>query len=117
HDTILVQEAHAARLYFTTLFGSGFSRRDNEEFINWPLNYAYTITLSAINRHISASGYTPLLGIFHHGPENDSNLGSDLIEPLRAIVDRWIIEQEFRSFDTEARHRIVDLLNQTVLID
>jgi CRISPR-associated endonuclease Cas1 subtype II len=109
-------EAQAARAYFTSLFGVGFNRRDPSTLVNSCLDYGYTILLSAVNRAIASTGYSTLLGIFHHGPENDFNLGSDLMEPLRPFIDRWVIEADFVAFDPLTKHRIVDFLNCQVEI-
>jgi CRISPR-associated endonuclease Cas1 subtype II len=110
-------EARAARLYFAALFGQGFNRRSPDSLVNSCLNYGYTIVLSNVNRAIAAAGYSTLLGIFHHGPENSFNLGSDLMEPLRPLVDHWILACRFETFDTNTKHQIVDLLNQQVEIN
>lgn len=43
--------------------------------------------MSAINREIAASGYLTQIGIWHDNEFNQFNLGSDLIEALRTVVD------------------------------
>lgn len=116
-EAIALIEARAARRYFAAIFGSGFMRRDREELANQCLNYAYSVILSSVNRAIVASGYSTLLGIFHHGPENSFNFGSDLIEPLRPVVDEWVLANDFGDFNTETKHRLVNILNQRVQID
>lgn len=110
------REAHAAKVYFNALFGSQFSRR-NDCTINAALNYGYAILLSAINREVVANGYITQLGIFHDNIFNQFNISSDLIEPLRPLVDKevhsWGIIDELRP---ENKMLLVDLLNKKVEI-
>ncbi|NCB01799.1 MAG: type II CRISPR-associated endonuclease Cas1 [Spirochaetia bacterium] len=111
------REAHAAKVYFNTLFGSQFSRR-NDSTINASLNYGYTILLSAINREVVANGYITQIGIFHDNMFNQFNISSDLIEPLRPLVDKevhsWGIIDELLPNNKMA---LVDLLNRKVEIN
>lgn len=110
------REAHAAKVYFNTLFGSEFSRQD-DSLINAALNYGYTILLSAINREVAVNGFLTQLGIFHDNVFNQFNLSSDLIEPLRPLIDKevhaWGIITEFSSF---SKMKLVDILNCKVKI-
>ncbi len=110
------REGHAAKVYFNTIFGEGFSRRDDNP-INAALNYGYAILLSAINRSISALGYSTMLGIFHSNGANPFNLGSDLMEPFRTDVDRLVLSMNFVTFDTEQKRELINVLNKTVTID
>lgn len=80
------REGHAARVYFNSLFGSSFSRSD-DDFVNAALNYGYGILLSLVNREIVANGYLTQLGLFHKNIFNQFNLASDLMEPFRPIFD------------------------------
>lgn len=80
------REGHAARVYFNSLFGSSFSR-SNDDFINSALNYGYGILLSLVNREIVANGYLTQLGLFHKNIFNQFNLASDLMEPFRPVFD------------------------------
>jgi len=108
------REAHAAKVYFNALFGHDFSRH-KESRINIALNYGYTILLSAINREITVNGYLTQLGIFHNNVYNHFNLSSDLIEPLRSLVDAevhsWTTYEEFTS---KHKMSLVDVLNRKV---
>lgn len=84
------REGHAAKVYFNALFGTKFNRdQDNE--INKYLNYGYSILLSSINREIKMYGYLTELGIHHIGESNPFNFSCDLIEPLRPLVDAYVI--------------------------
>lgn len=109
------REGHAAKVYFNTLFGEGFSRK-NDCIENHLLNYGYSIILSAVNREISALGYSTELGIFHDNMYNHFNLGSDLMEPLRPLVDRMVLDMDNRGLDTSAKRHLANVLNQMVSI-
>lgn len=108
------REAHAAKVYFNAIFGNKFSRHKDSP-INAALNYGYTILLSAINREIVINGYLTQLGIFHDNAFNQFNLPSDLIEPLRSLIDKEVVSwgpiEEFTSFQ---KMRLVDVLNSKV---
>lgn len=80
------REGHAAKVYFNALFGKSFSRNDDVP-VNAALNYGYSLILSCVNREIVCSGYLTQLGIFHDNMFNHFNLGCDLMEPFRPIVD------------------------------
>lgn len=115
HD-ITNREGHAAKVYFNALFGMDFTRSE-ENIINAALNYGYSIILSAFNREIAAQGYLTQLGIFHDNMFNYFNLSCDLMEPFRVLVDRRVKGMKFTDFTSEEKHIILDLLNDTVLID
>lgn len=104
------REGHAAKVYFNALFGKGFSREDVSD-INAALDYGYSIILSAFNREISANGYLTQLGIKHINEYNCFNLSSDLMEPFRIVVDKFVYENAENTFDSEYRHKMIDLLN------
>lgn len=111
------REAVVARLYFTRLFGKGFSRRDDSNPINAHLNYGYQIILAATAREIQAAGYLTEFGIHHQSYENALNLASDMMEPLRPIIDRvtWrFIKRAELDFSPERRLELVDVLNFNV---
>lgn len=86
------REGHSAKVYFNAIFGKGFSR-DDENVINKYLNYGYSILLSTINREIKSMGYLTELGIHHIGESNSFNLSCDFIEPLRPLIDKYIIKE------------------------
>ena len=110
------REAHAAKVYFNALFGSEFSRHRDSP-INAALNYGYTILLSAINREIVINGYLTQLGIFHDNAFNQFNLSSDLIEPLRSLIDKEVVSWGFfEEFTSIQKMRLVDVLNCKVQI-
>jgi CRISPR-associated endonuclease Cas1 subtype II len=109
------REGHAARVYFAALFGENFSR-SQENSINAALNYGYSILLSMFNREITANGYTTQLGIFHNNADNPFNLGSDLMEPFRIVVDRMVRQKMPDEFQTEEKHWMMELVNAEITI-
>lgn len=109
------REGHAAKVYFNTLFGMSFSRKADNS-INAYLNYGYAIILSAINREIAALGYSTQIGIHHDNMFNNFNLGSDLMEPLRPMIDSIVIGFPLE-VNIESKHILANILNDTVYID
>ena len=85
------REGIAAKIYFKTLFGEDFSRSEYCEE-NIYLDYGYSIILSTINRIIKMYGYYTELGIHHIGESNSFNLSCDFIEPLRPLVDKYVLD-------------------------
>lgn len=113
------REGHAAKVYFNSLFGIDFTR-SSDNHINACLNYGYGIILSCLNKEIVANGYITQLGIFHSSMYNSFNLGSDLMEPFRPIVDREVVrklKEGFISFEKEDKIDMLNLLNINLIID
>lgn len=110
------REGHAAKVYFNALWGKEFSRRE-PSVVNGALNYGYAIILSACNREAAASGYMTQLGLFHDNIFNPYNLGSDLMEPFRPLVDREVLSMTMEDhLTTENKKDLINILNHTVLI-
>lgn len=107
------REGHAAKVYFNNIYGKNFAR-NNDDVINTYLNYGYTVILSLINRTITSYGYLTQLGIHHKGETNPYNLSSDLIEPLRYIVDEEVFEIDDDSISF--KDRMINLINKEFLI-
>ena len=110
------REGHAAKVYFNALFGMDFTRTADNS-INAALNYGYSLILSAFNREIVANGYITQLGIFHDNMFNQFNLGSDLMEPFRILVDRKVSNLMPDKFEHEEKMILVNILNEEVIID
>ncbi|WP_295234870.1 type II CRISPR-associated endonuclease Cas1 [Veillonella sp.] len=110
------REGHAAKVYFNSLFGKLFTR-DDDNNINAALDYGYSILLSAINREIIAMGYLTQLGLNHCNQFNPFNLSCDIIEPLRGIVDRYVVGINHTNFTRKERLELIDLLNSEVKIE
>lgn len=109
------REGHAAKVYFNALFGMDFTRTA-ENSINAALNYGYGILLSAFNREIVSNGYITQIGLFHDNMFNPFNLGSDVMEPFRVIVDCAVKEMNPRKFEHEEKMKLLKILQQEVLI-
>ena len=110
-------EGQSAKIYFEKLFRKGFNR-NLENVYNACLDYGYSILRGAIARTISQYGYIPCLGIHHKSELNNYNLADDFIEPFRALVDLWTIQnvKETEEFNANIRRNLVDLLNYEVII-
>lgn len=110
------REGHAAKVYFNALFGKDFSRTlDNP--LNAALNYGYSLLLSAVNREISANGYITQLGIFHDNMFNCFNLGSDLMEPFRVLIDRTVFKLQPEKLEHDEKVVIIGVLTKEVVIN
>ena len=110
------REGHAAKVYFNALFGMSFARSADSP-VNAALNYGYSILLSAFNREISANGYLTQLGIFHNNMFNHFNLGSDLMEPFRILIDRAVYAMLPEAFGKTEKYTLWRVLEQNVLVD
>lgn len=110
------REGHAAKVYFNALFGPEFSRALSVPE-NAALDYGYGLILSAINREISAAGYLTQLGIFHDNVYNPYNLGCDLMEPLRPMIDNAVMKMHPELFEKDEKHALIRLLHTNVTYD
>lgn len=89
------REGLAAKTYFASLYGSSFDRRRECFPQNSYLDYGYAILLSAVNREIASLGYLTQIGIHHIGETNPFNLGCDLMEPFRPLLDGFLVSKNF----------------------
>ena len=110
------REATAARLYFAEMFGSDFTR-SNDDNINYALNYGYKIIASYISKCIASRGLLTQLGIHHVGESNPFNLTYDFIEPFRAIIDIWVKDHVTDTFNVSMRRSMVEILNYKVYVN
>lgn len=110
------REGHAAKVYFNALFGNEFTRQVATD-VNYALDYGYSILLSAFNREVAVCGYSANIGINHNNEFNHFNLSCDLMEPFRPLVDRKVLSIGFDKFDTEAKHKLQQLLNDEISYD
>lgn len=104
------REAHAAKVYFNSLFTKNFIRNNNDD-INAALNYGYAILLSTINKEIICNGYLTELGIHHKNEFNPFNLSCDLMEPFRIIIDNFVYYNKNKEFNTEYKMNLVNIFN------
>lgn len=119
HNDSSNREGHAAKVYFNSLFGSSFSR-GKDSIINAALDYGYAVLLSLVSREIVSSGYNTQLGIFHDSQTNPFNLSSDLMEPLRPLLDEHVLRQNFLEMEElnhESKIKIIEILKTKVYID
>ena len=107
------REAVVARKYFPLLFGKDFSRRQENQY-NAALDYGYAVLLAETNQSITENGYLMELGIHHQNRENRFNLGSDLMEPFRPVIDYWVTGQKFTEFNRQVRVGLVDALHMVI---
>lgn len=110
------REGHAAKVYFNLLFGNDFIR-NKEDNTNAALNYGYAILLSMLNREIVSKGYITPIGLNHKNEFNQFNLSCDLMEVFRPLVDEIVYKNREFAFDSEYKHKLIDLCNRIVLID
>lgn len=110
------REGHAAKVYFNAVFGKDFSRTQEIPF-NAALNYGYGIILSMVNREIVSNGYITQLGLFHDNMFNAFNLGSDLMEPFRILIDRAVYAMQPDQFEHEEKRQLLSVLQEEVMID
>lgn len=85
-------EAIAANYYFKNLFGKEFSRGDDADGRNSALNYGYAVLRGHIARLLASYGFLPMHGIHHCSEQNSFNLADDFIEPFRAVVDLYVVQ-------------------------
>jgi CRISPR-associated endonuclease Cas1 len=60
--------------------------------VNAILNYAYAILESQVRIQVVAAGFDPTIGFLHSGRGGRSDFVLDLMEPMRPIADRMILE-------------------------
>jgi CRISPR-associated protein Cas1 len=83
--------------------------------VNAMLNYAYAVLESHVRTEIIAQGYDPTIGYLHTHQKDRAALVFDLMEPLRPVVDRAVLEfaqvQMFQRTDFTIRNDGVCRLN------
>lgn len=109
------REGQGAKVYFNALFGRGFVR-GAAEAPNGALNYGYTVLLAQCNREIAVAGYLTQLGIFHDNVYNVFNLGSDIMEPFRPLIDRHVAQMPAGDLSPEVKRSIINVMNQPVTV-
>lgn len=112
------REGHAAKVYWHTLYGKEFSRRDDND-INHMLNYGYSILYSYFSRSIIKKGLDPRISIFHKSFDNYFALSSDLMEEFRPLID-WYVYKVNQSREkiliVDVKTNILKLFNQKCMI-
>jgi CRISPR-associated protein Cas1 len=90
-------EAQASGRYWPRLFNDPHYRRGTRHKAhadprNLLLNYGYAVLRAIVGRAICAAGLHPSLGLHHHNRYDAYCLADDLMEPLRPLVDRAVVE-------------------------
>ena len=115
------REGHAAKLYWHTLFGVNFNRRDDGNLVNRYLNYGYAVLRSYFARSIVKKGLDPRISLFHKSFHNHFALASDLMEPFRIIIDyevlRIVFIEKFKDPWFESKQKLVDCFNKKILLN
>lgn len=110
-------EGQSAALYFSALFGKGFSRSDNDN-INSALNYGYAMIRGYICRTLAKYGYEPSIGIHHCSQLNNFNFADDVIEPFRPVVDMYVAKKCIDNpFHKEIKMKLANILNYEILYE
>ena len=110
------REGHAAKVYFNTLFGVSFSRKQDIP-LNAKLNFGYALLLSMVGREIASLGYITQIGIHHDNQDNQFNLACDFMEPFRPVIDSIVIKNFMdNKFDTDVKHALIDKIIKTKVI-
>ena len=91
--------------------------REEIDDVNSALNYGYSILLSAVNREIVSCGYITQLGIMHKSEYNYFNLGCDLMEVFRPVIDDYVYSHLGENFDEQYKLGLINSLNAKVKIE
>ena len=57
------------------------------------------------------------LGIHHKNEFNKFNLGCDLMEPFRIVIDNFVYYNQDKNFDSNLKIEILDIFNHTFKFD
>lgn len=68
------------------------TRRPAQDYFNSALNYLYGMTYSIVESGIFAKGLDPFIGYLHTDNYLKTSLVFDLIEPVRPLIDRMLID-------------------------
>ena len=111
-------EAQAARHYWKFwLHEQPFQRDRNGPPPNNLLNYGYAIIRAAVARAICGAGLNPSIGLHHKNRGDAFCLASDIMEPLRPLVDRVVRGLHLEGIDTidkESKKRILMILAEPI---
>lgn len=107
-------EAVAAKVFFNSLYGKIFKRKQNaEDEINSALNYGYTILSTNLSRLLTMYGFNTILGIHHCSMTNNFNLSYDLVEPYRPLIDYcvyWLLDELAYPLPLNIREELIRIL-------
>lgn len=115
------REGHAAKIYWHTLFGVSFNRRDEDNPINKYLNYGYAILRSYLSKSIVKKGLDPRISIFHKAFHNHFALSSDLMEIFRIIIDFEVVKiveiEQMKNPWYESKEKLINSFNKRIIIN
>lgn len=103
-DSLRGIEGVAAKMYFGYFGGltkpfefKGRVYHPPEGEVNAMLSFGYTLLYNRISSSIFNAGFNARLGLFHVSKGRHYALASDLMEPLRHIIDRIVLSMIHRS--------------------
>lgn len=113
-------EGQAARAYWPALFGPEF-RRDRDGLPpNNLLNYGYMVLRAAVARAVVSAGLHPAMGLHHHNRANPFCLADDLMEPLRPLVDKVVVElfylKRLATLERPAKEALLSILTRQITV-
>lgn len=115
------REGHAAKIYWHTLFGIDFNRRNENNPINKYLNYGYAILRSYFSKSIVKKGLDPRISIFHKSFHNHFALSSDLMEVFRIIIDFEVIKiveiEKMQNPWYESKQKLIECFNKRMKVN
>lgn len=91
-DSLNIESLSAARYWKNIFNDENFIRDREKDGINAQLNYGYSIIRAIMTRAICSSGLCPSLGVHHCNRFDSFCLSDDLMEPLRFLIDYFIIK-------------------------
>ena len=102
-ESLMGLEGSISRIYFQSLalfmpeefHFAKRSRKPALDYFNAGLNYLYGMTYSIVEDGIYAKGLDPYTGYLHTDSYGNPTLVYDLIEPVRPIIDRLLVELIF----------------------
>jgi len=99
-NQLLGTEGNLSKFYFKNLSALmpepfHFDKRSRQpalDYFNAALNYLYGMTYSVVESGVFAKGFDPFAGYVHTDDYVKTSLVFDLIEPVRPLIDRLLIE-------------------------
>ncbi len=113
------REGIAAKMFFRNLYGSEFVRFSDDK-INVAMNYGYAIMRSCVAKTLISYGFNCAIGVHHISETNEFNLADDFMEPTRALVDAWVVQNIDlleEGLNKTSKACLVDLINTIVRFD
>ena len=114
------REGHAAKVYWNNIFEMDFVRDQKSTrytTINAMLNYGYSIIRSLVIRSIIKKGLDTRISLFHKSFNNFFALASDLMEPLRPLVDKIAYKNKNSSnFDYQIKDDLIGILEVRIKV-